>query len=177
RLPESQLDEYLQVWDLREGWADGRYDWKRTKRIREIASATNTPEGTVKNRYRAAFRYITGQEYTPELFDTLFGPLACHQSRWAGWRRSKQRRAETGSPKTITNTSSARDEGGRDSGILDQQPAGSYDPTVLVDLRTDILELAQRGRSHDQIAAELEISAEAVPSLIRFFQDHHSGDL
>jgi hypothetical protein len=84
RLSEGQLDEYLCAWDLREGWADGRYNWKRTKRFREIAAETGTPEGTVKHRYRAAFRYITGQDYTPELFYTLFGPLACHQSRWAG---------------------------------------------------------------------------------------------
>jgi hypothetical protein len=92
RLSEAQLDEYLQVWDLREGWAGDHYDWSRTKRFREIAVEIGTPVGTVKNRYRAAFRYITGQDYTPDLFAVLFGPLACHESKWAGWRRSNDDR-------------------------------------------------------------------------------------
>ena len=176
RLSEAQLDEYLQVWDLREGWVNGRYDWSCTKRYREIALEINTPEGTVKNRYRAAFRYITGQDYTPELFTALFGPLACHQSKWAGWRRSRQPRAETGSPKMVTNNAGERAREGRDSGILDQQPAGSYDPKDLIDLKTDILELTRRGRSVEQVAAELQIPAEFVPELIDFFEDHASED-
>jgi hypothetical protein len=177
RLSEAQLDEYLQVWDLREGWVNEHYDWKRTKRFREIAVEIKTPEGTVKNRYRAAFRYITGHDYSPDLFAALFGPLACHESKWAGWRRSKQRRVDRGAPRTLTNTSGIKDEEGRDPGNLDQSPAGTFDPNDLIDLKVDILELAQRGCTPEQIAAELELRAEDVPALIEFFRGHDSADL
>ena len=177
RLSEAQLDEYLQVWDLREGWANGQYDWKRTKRFREIALETGTPEGTVKNRYRAAFRYITGHDYTPNLFAALFGPLACHQSKWAGWRRSKQRRGETGSRWVVTNTAGSRDKDGRDSSILDRQSAESYDPQEWIDLKTDIQDLVQRGRSSEQIAAELEMSVADAAALIEWFRTQASEDL
>jgi hypothetical protein len=177
RLSEAQLDEYLQVWDLREGWLNGHYDWKRAKRFREIAVEINTPEGTVKNRYRAAFRYITGGDYSPDLFTALFGPLACHESKWAGWRRSKQRRVDRGAPRTLTNTTGIKGEEGRDPGNLDQPPAGTFDPNDLIDLKADILELAQRGCTPEQIAAELELPAEDVPEIIAFFRGHDSADL
>jgi hypothetical protein len=177
RLAEAQLEEYLAVWDLREGWVNGHYDWKRTMRFRELAVALNTPEGTVKNRYRAAFRYITGHDYTPDLFAALFGPLACHQSKWAGWRRSKQRQADPGSPRTFTNTTGTSDEEGRDPGNLDQPPACTFDPKDLIDLKTDILELAHRGRTDAQIAAELELPAEHIPEIIAFFRGHDSEEL
>jgi hypothetical protein len=177
RHSELQLDEYLQVWDLREGWANGQYDWKVTKRFRDIAIETGTPEGSVKNRYRAAFRYITGHEYTPDLFAVLFGPLACHQSKWAGWRKSKQRGAEVGSPKLVATSAKAVDEEGRNASVLDQQTATSFDPIAMIELKTDILELVRRGRSAEQIAAELEIAHGDVAKLIEFFTSHDSESL
>jgi hypothetical protein len=164
RLSEDQLDEYLQVWDLREGWADGRYDWSRTMRFQDIVEATLTPLGTVKNRYRAAFRYITGQDYTPELFAALFGPLACQKSKWAGWRRSKQR-AGTGSPKLVTNAD-----------VLEGSQESSYDPQEYIELRIDLLDLVKRGATAKQIEAELEIPAEQVPALVEFFRCHEAED-
>jgi hypothetical protein len=176
RISEAQLDEYLEVWDLREGWVDGRYDWSRTKRFQDVASATSNPLGTVKNRYRAAFRYITGQEYTPDLFAALFGPLACQESKWAGWRRSK-RRAETGSPKIVTNVGGGGDEEGRGPDLLKQPQGRSYDPQVYIDLKNDLLELTQRGHSAEQIAAKLEIPAEHAAALLDYFREHGAEDL
>jgi hypothetical protein len=176
RLSEAQLDAYLQVWDLREGWVEGRYEWKRTKRFQDVARETSTPLGTVKNRYRAAFRYITGKDYTPDLFAAQFGPLACHESKWSGWRRSKQR-AEPGAPRILTNIAAGGDEQGRGSDLLGQPWEGSYDPQAYIDLKNDLLELTQRGHTAEQIAAKLEIPAEHAAALLEYFREHGSEDV
>jgi hypothetical protein len=175
RISDAQLDEYLEVWDLREGWVEGRYEWKRTKRFQDVATETSTPLGTVKNRYRAAFRYITGVDYTPDMFAALFGPLACQNSKWAGWRRSKQR-AEPGAPRILTNIGAGRAEEGRGSDLLERPQEGNYDPRQYIELKIDLLDLVQRGATAKQIEAELEIPAEYVPALIEFFGCHEAAD-
>jgi hypothetical protein len=178
RLPEAQLDEYLQVWDLREGWAAGRYDWSRTMRFQDVAAATSTALGTVKNRYRAAFRYITGQNYSPDMFAALFGPLACQESKWTGWRRSKQR-AEAGSPKVVTITGAGGDEEGRGSDLLERPPERRYDPEEYIALKNDLVELDKRGYTAEQIVVKLElkISVEDTAALLEYFRQHGAVDL
>jgi hypothetical protein len=57
---DDKLEEYLAVWDLREGWAGRQYDGSRERTLRQIAGQLGIPLSTAANRYRAAFRLIVG---------------------------------------------------------------------------------------------------------------------
>lgn len=74
RRRDDKLEEYLAVWDLREGWSEGRYDGAQEKQFHEIAAQLRLAMPTVVNRYRTAFQYLTGHDYRPELWIRLFGP-------------------------------------------------------------------------------------------------------
>ena len=64
--------DYLQVWDLREGWTGGDYDLSREKKLKEVAVEIGLDLSTVNNHYRSAFEMIVGQPYLPDLWCRVF---------------------------------------------------------------------------------------------------------
>lgn len=67
--------EYLRVWDLREGWRGGAYHGSREKRFKEIAAELGVSVSTLSDHYQAAFRIITGYEYSPEKWVKFFASI------------------------------------------------------------------------------------------------------
>ncbi len=98
-IPESRrrdesLGDYLAVWDMREGWADGAYHASREQKFETIAQTTKIPISTVISRHRSAFRFLTGHGYTPELWLRLMGPLKL--SRYFGSQAGEGRASAAG---------------------------------------------------------------------------------
>src|SRR5262249_50172733 len=75
RRRDDKLAAYLTVWDAREGWTNGEYIGPREQTFRQIAATNREPVSTVIGRYRTAFRYLSGHDYSPELWIRLMGPL------------------------------------------------------------------------------------------------------
>lgn len=169
RRRDDKLEEYLRVWDLREGWADGNYDPSREKTFKVIAHETATPLSTVISRYRTAFHYLSGYTFTRELFIRLMGPLK--YSRYADgdkegllsrrpWRSPNLRPVAEG----ILVPHQADEESPRFlevAGIADSQIA-------LVDLALDIESLLAQGLSEQAIIERLELTVPSLPSLKDF---------
>ena len=75
RNREDRYEDYLRVWDLREGWVSGEYRADHEHRFEQIATELQESISTVHNRYRSAFELITGHPYSPELWFRVFAPL------------------------------------------------------------------------------------------------------
>ena len=67
--------EYLQVWDLREGWIGGAYDRTKECKLKDIAAELKLSPSTVNNHYRNGFELIVGYPYSPELWLRMLGVL------------------------------------------------------------------------------------------------------
>lgn len=63
RRRDDKYKKYLEVWDLREGWLDGRYVGSAENRFRKIAKKVHRPMNTLISQYRSAFRLLTGHSY------------------------------------------------------------------------------------------------------------------
>ena len=68
RIRADKFDEYLRIWDLREGWNGGTYEGSKASKLEQIAVETGKNVSTIRDHYKAAFRLITGQEYSPEIY-------------------------------------------------------------------------------------------------------------
>jgi hypothetical protein len=75
RVHTEKLQSYLDVWDQREGWVNGRYERSRERTFLEIARALKESPSSVASRYRSAFEMITGHAFSPRLWFRLYGPV------------------------------------------------------------------------------------------------------
>jgi len=168
RRREDKLEEYLAVWDLREGWAAGAYDGASEKQLHEISEQLQVPLPTVVNRYRAAFKYLTGHDYRPELWIRLFGPLKLSRmsdpngssrlTRYRPWRTRSLRpvaesvllpgRREADNPQFLAG-----------AGI-------TVSDLAQVELQLDVQTLIERGDSDDRIRQELDPDGELPAGLL-----------
>lgn len=162
RRRDDKLDEYLTVWDLREGWADGAYDGTREKQFHEIAEQLRVPLPTIQSRYKAAFKMLTGHDYQPELWIRLLGPIKLSRlndpvgnSRLALYRpwRTRNRR-----PVSESVLFPGRSDGD-DPRFLES--AGITPSDIgLVELQLDVQDLIKRGQTDDQIRQTLNPNRE-----------------
>jgi hypothetical protein len=156
RRRDDKLDEYLVVWDMREGWGDGAYDGSREKRLDEIARELKVPLSTVANRYRSAFEYLTGHGYQPELWIRLFGPLklsalfATSRARLTQHRPWRSRNLRPVAESVLL-------PGRHEANSVDHLESAGISTTDLdlIELQIDIQTLIERGDSDVQIVAEL----------------------
>lgn len=168
RRRDDKLDEYLAVWDLREGWADGAYDVTQEKKFHEIAAQLRVPLPTIQSRYQAAFKILTGHDYQPELWIRLFGPIKLSRvndpngnsrlARYRPWRTRNRRpvsesvllpgRRDGDNPRFLENAGITRSNIG------------------LVDLQLDVQDLIERGQTDDQIRQTLDPDRELPRELL-----------
>lgn len=157
RRRDDKLDEYLAVWDLREGWANGAYDGTREKQFHEIAERLRVPLPTIQSRYQAAFKILTGHDYQPELWIRLFGPIKLSRlndpvgnSRLALYRpwRTKNRR-----PVSESVLLPGRRDG--DAPRFLERAGITPSDIGLVELQLDVQDLIRRGQTDDQIRQAL----------------------
>ena len=62
----EKMEEYLKVWDLREGWVKDHYEIDAELGFASISRNRSDPERTVANNYYSAFEMISGHKYSFE---------------------------------------------------------------------------------------------------------------
>ena len=155
----DKYDDYLTVWDLREGWLDGGYDSQRERRLSSIAADLKLPVPTIHNHYRKAFELITGHVYSPEHWFRLFGPLKFSVFFCAA--------PGPVSPHRPTKSRSKRDVPMTTLGANVADMAAGSEGTAAHQIVPQIWEMIAAGMSNQEILAELEYGPEAAPAIDR----------
>jgi hypothetical protein len=172
RRRDDKLNDYLAVWDLREGWLSDHYDASRARTLREIGQELRVPVSTAANRYRSAFRLIVGREYSPALWARVLGFL-----KVCDWldpqelpRRTLRRPWRDRQPREVPESVLQAPGAGREApGLLNT--AGVSDGEIAhVDLVLDIQHLVAEGWSNAEIVAELELAAPGAEEMIEFLR-------
>ena len=162
----DKFDEYLQVWDLREGWSAGAYDRALERKLMDVAADLDTSIGTVNNRYRSAFELILGHAYSPDLWYRVMGPhklseLFGQQVGPVSAHRPLKSPSRIVLPESVLRR---RDAEIGQLGPASSAPAAAGDQD-LRDLINDIRELLKRGLADEEIAKDLELSSAAVAAI------------
>jgi hypothetical protein len=66
---------YLRVWDMREGWHEGRYDRTQARTIKSISRELGKNAKTVNGWYRRGFELVAGHKYTQANWIALMGSV------------------------------------------------------------------------------------------------------
>ncbi len=160
----DKYDEYLEVWDLREGWRNGVYDRSAEQTFREIAASTKRSVSTLNNQYCRAFELITGHRYSRELWFAMFGPIKVTELIGSDAGRTR-RPATSPTPRPVPDSVVSSDsEQATSAGSVVGNAQGGSD-TGLVELLNDISTMVGLGRTDAQIAAELDLPPEYIPYL------------
>jgi len=166
RRRDDKLEDYLQVWDLREGWAEGAYHGDREKTFPEISRETGEKIPTVIDRYRTAFRHLSGHDYTPALWVRLMGPLKLSRFAPAAARLSRRRPWRSPQPRPIAQSVLLPGRRDFDSPVFLEAARVTSPEIDLIDLSLDIDNLLTQGLSDDQILERLEIAAPEARELV-----------
>lgn len=170
----DKYEDYLRVWDLREGWQEGRYDNANERLFREVAAELQVNRATVISHYRKAFELIVGHPYSPEMWFRVFGLLKL--SGFVEQAGSVSRRRPSASPVRRPIPESAL----QSSAINPEMPgiASAQSVPSNVDgmvLYMDIIGLLGSGRTDEQIVRELDLSPRGL-ALIAEIRKRQSDD-
>jgi hypothetical protein len=178
RRRDDKLEDYLAVWDLREGWVDDHYDSSREQTMSEVAAHLDLSLSTASNRYRAAFRHIAGHDYAPELWFQLFGFLKLNRFHCSNQpaRRALNRPWRSRSRRPVPETTLEAHLSVRSEESFLNALGVSADEIDQVDLMLDIRELIAQGRTNDDIMAILELRPE-FGGVIDYLRGRHADQL
>lgn len=167
------LDDCLRTWDLREGWTGEGYDVQRELTFNRMATELSVPKETLVSRYRTAFRFLFGHEYTFAIWYRIFvvvklaGPFGQVALRR---RKILSEKRAGGSVKVVPDTVLSGNSKSEEGSSLSADLAAPFiDAQDWVDLRMDVEERVKQGLSDDQIVAELESE---YPNLIPDFVEY-----
>lgn len=158
----ENFEQFLRVWDLREGWNAGRYD-RQASTLQAVAAELDLPLGTITKQYRRAFELITGHRYSPQAWVSFFGVLKL--SAFAAVQGdSVSRRRPLVSPITREVPESRLRGPGNDSPGVTQNVSVSAesDAQPLVD---QIIALIKAGETDDTILERTELGDRARPAI------------
>ena len=178
RRREESLADYLAVWDLREGWGDGAYDASRDQIFRTIAKTTKVPISTVISRYRSAFRFLSGHDYTPALWFRLMGKLKLSRffGDHAGEGLTMRRPWRSPNPRPVTEAVLLPGRKERESPEYLAAIGITASDIAQVDLLMDIETLIDRGmKDDDEIIAELELDLPTAKELVAEIRARHTS--
>ena len=163
RRRDDKLESYLNVWDRREGWHDGQYDGGRECKIHGISAELQIPVGTVINHYRSAFYYLSGHNFTRELWIQLMGPTKFAHATSGRGSLGLTLRRPLKSPRPRPVSESVLLPGRKDPDEEDFLAQARIAPSeiTLKELSLDIDSLLERGFTDEQILDELEVSGDA----------------
>ena len=145
---------YLEVWDLREGWTGSDYDPLAEKTFQEIAQTIVETPSTVSNHYRRAFELITGHPYRPGLWYRIFMP---HKVDLLGFEESPvSRRRPSTSPSRAPVPESRL---GVDFDVIasSQGSTNSSAGQEIFEVVGNITKLLEEGKSDQEIMNSLEM--------------------
>lgn len=179
RRRDDKLEDYLAVWDLREGWVNDHYEPHAERTFKQIAVQLSTPISTVGNRYRSAFHFIVGHDFTPELWVRVFGLF-----KIASWLdleklpiRPLRRRWRTPSPRPVPETTLQSSVRAATSGsFLDTFEAPGTELTLYEDM-LDARELMEKGFTDDQISSKLDLQSPEGYELIKYVRARYDDSL
>jgi hypothetical protein len=175
RRRDDKFQDYLAVWDLREGWVSDHYDSLQERTLRQIAQQLKASTSTVANRYRSAFRMIIGCEYTPERWARVLGFLKV--AEWLGPeelpRRALLRPWRTPRPRPVPESvlQPPHHDGG--SGPLLDVAGASQDEIAYVDLVLDIKTLLALGKDNAAIRQQLELPPSFPDDVLDLLRERH----
>jgi hypothetical protein len=172
RRRDDKLDEYLAVWDRREGWVGDHYDVAREQTLREIAKERTLAVSTTANQYRSAFYLIFGQDYTPELWSRVLGCLKICEFVDPQQMPKRTLLRPWRSPQPRLVPESALQPAGMEEnrrGILNTVAISQAEIGSL-ELQLDIQELIALGRSNKEISELLEMTSETASDLIDYLR-------
>jgi len=169
-LPEqrSRLDkytEYLRVWDIREGWADGAYNRSNERTLRSVAEESRESISTINNRYRSAFELIIGHPYSPELWHRTMGIIKLSELTGIDVGPvSRQRPLKSRSLRPVTETTLLSSNVDVTLGPASAVTDSSADQGFW-ELIRDIRSLIAQGTDDQAIAHELELADETIAAI------------
>jgi hypothetical protein len=161
----------LEVWDLREGWTGSGYERGRELTFAAVARRLKLPSiSKVATRYRAAFKLITGHDFSPELWWRLFGPLKFSELLGDPVRLlSKPIRHRFGSPGLRAVPDSVISPATNDvstPGVVASSATVEGD-IATAELLMDLNSLIGHGLSDNEVAAKLELND---PGLVAYYR-------
>jgi hypothetical protein len=169
----DKFPEYLEVWDMREGWNGGEYDVTEERTYRSIAKQTKKNPQSLNNQYRAAFELIIGHPYSPELWWRTLGAEKSTSFDLfdSVVSRKRPRRSPTRRPVPESHL------GADIESVLRVTPTDSnqYSPADLI---LDIRQLIAEEKSDEEIIEMLELQdneQEAV-NCIAWYRDRYQED-
>lgn len=171
RRRDDKLPDYLRVWDLREGWTGDGYNRRNEKTFAQVARELGESLPTVANRYRAAFRYLAGHDYRPDLWARLFGAfktseiISCQvpkRSLRRPWKSPTKREV----PETVV---ACQPSTGHQGSFLERMKV-VQDLRESAELIMDVQTLLAKGFDPERIAEELEIAAPEVEDVIEYLR-------
>jgi hypothetical protein len=169
RTHVSGFDEYLRVWDMHEGWKNGTYEHDAENSFSSIEAVLNKPKSTVVGAYRAAFKRITGHEFSPEMWMRVFGSVglatADGDSHPAILRRYRSF-VLSNKPKPVPEATLQHQDVEHGRVGLVEGATAVEGGQATVELEIDMLGLLRLGWTDDRIAEELDVS----PSVVGYFR-------
>lgn len=175
RRRDDKLDEYLAAWDMREGWADGNYESTREKTFETISRETRIPIGTVINRYRSAFWYLAGHDYTPARWFHLMSPLKLSPfvRNQAGGGLIMRRPWRSPRPRPVPESVLLPGRKEFDPPEFLAAAAVAESDIASVELALDIDTLLAKGFNDDAIIEELELTLPSARELVAEIRRRH----
>lgn len=166
RRRTDKIPEYLEVWDLREGWDGATYDLNQERRLKDVAQELGLSLSTVENRYQSAFKQIVGHEYSADLWWQVIGLPKIHRIVARGFPRISWKRPKSGRRRRMLTDALLSGRDAKQSFINQHATTdgGFGDWELLYDIR----DLISKGWGNDDILDELEPdNGQAVTGLIQ----------
>ncbi|MCE9551919.1 MAG: hypothetical protein K8T91_00875 [Planctomycetes bacterium] len=162
----DSYDKYLEVFDLREAWRDGRYERSEEMTLREVAHEVGRSLSTVGKQYRRAFELLMGQSYSPAVWYRTFGliKLSDLNSNVPG-RVSQHRPFSSPVRRDVPESRLASSHDPERPGLLESAIAmgGGAGVEGIVE---NILRLIASGNTDEQILQELNLEENATRAIV-----------
>lgn len=164
---DQDYQNYLQVWDLREGWTGSGYHGSREITLESIAAQLQRALPTIASQYKSGFEMIVGQPFTLETWIRVFGRLKFSRI-WpeaSGWL-SRRRLQKSNTQRPIPESTLKSGADGQNPGLATSVAESELKSDVAVaELFLDLRSQFAQGSSDEQIASELDLPVAMIAYL------------
>jgi hypothetical protein len=155
-------EQYLDIWDQREGWYQGFYHRTRERSLKEIAQEKRLPIQTVHSQYKRAFELITGHEYSIDNWLAAFGLLKLSDLFGEIGTAAKSRPLNPQTRRDIPESVLNRNPDKRS--IIEMNATDNEDAHILL---INIRQLIADGKNDEEIVCELGLDSTKLVEHIR----------
>ncbi len=169
RNHSAKHPEYLEVWDLREGWHAGSYPPEKEHLIKDIAKLKQKSVQTIETQYESAFELITGHPFSADNWFTVMAPIKFNRFvRGQGVATANRRlnpQLKRDVPDSVLQPSSS------DLSIIGQAAFTEYQGGSEEQLVLKIRRLLLEGKSDTEIHKLLEFDKDKSIDAIKCIRD------